>query len=119
MRRTTTTCSTVRSGTRSAAVVAAALLGAGFLSACSVSASANLTVPASKIAQDAETALAEIGEADVDCGDATVDLVDGEVVECELTDPASGNVYGTTVTLSEVDGTDYHVDVKVADAPKG
>ena len=43
----------------------------------------------------------------------------GEVVECELTDPASGNVYDTTVTLSDVDGTKYHVDVQVAETPQG
>jgi len=106
-----------RSTVRSIALVPAAALVAVALTACSVN--ANLTVPASKIAQDAEGALAEIGEADVDCGEESVDLVDGEVVECELTDPASGNVYDTTVTLSEVDGTDYHVDVKVAETPKG
>jgi hypothetical protein len=106
-----------RSTVRSIVLVPAAALVAVALGACSVN--ANLTVPASKIAQDAEGALAEIGEADVDCGEDDVDLVNGEVVECELTDPASGNVYGTTVTLSDVDGTDYHVDVKVAETPKG
>jgi hypothetical protein len=101
---------------RALLLVPAAVLCAGVLGACSFS--ANLTVPASTIATDAERALAEIGEADVDCGDGSVGLVDGEVVECELTDPATGTLYDLTVTLSEVDGTDYHVDVKVADEPK-
>lgn len=106
-----------RTTVRSIVLVPAAGLCALALAACSFN--ANLTVPASKIAEDAEGALAEIGEADVDCGEENVDLVDGEVVECELTDPASGNVYDTTVTLSDVDGTKYHVDVKVAEAPQG
>ncbi|MCO7273696.1 MULTISPECIES: hypothetical protein [Cellulosimicrobium] len=106
-----------RTTTRTAVLAPVVALCTVALAACSVS--ANLTVPASKIAQDAEGALAEIGEADVDCGEENVDLVDGEVVECELTDPASGEVYDTTVTLSDVDGTKYHVDVKVADAPQG
>ncbi|MCB7135641.1 hypothetical protein [Cellulosimicrobium marinum] len=106
---------TARHARRTTLVLGAALTAAA-LGACSVS--ANLTVPASKIAEDAERALAEIGEADVDCGDEAVDLVNDEVVECELTDPATGTVFDTTVTLSEVDGTDYHVDVKVAETPK-
>src|SRR5690606_16266374 len=107
-----------RTTTRPIVLASAAALCAVALAGCTASASANLTVPASKIAQDAEGALAEIGEADVDCGDGTVDLVDGEVVECELTDPATGTVYDTTVTLSDVEGTNYHVDVQVAETPK-
>jgi len=107
-----------RTTTRPIVLASAAALCAAALAGCTASASANLTVPASKIAQDAEGALAEIGEADVDCGDGTVDLVDGEVVECELTDPATGTVYDTTVTLSDVEGTNYHVDVQVAETPK-
>ena len=106
-----------RSTTRTAVLAPVVALCALALAACSVN--ANLTVPASKIAQDAEGALAEIGEADVDCGEENVDLVDGEVVECELTDPASGNVYDTTVTLSDVKRTQYHVHVKVAETPQG
>ncbi|WP_435738015.1 hypothetical protein V5D56_05330 [Cellulosimicrobium sp. PMB13] len=101
---------------RTLTLVPAAALCAGVLTACSFN--ANLTVPASTIAADAERALADIGEADVDCGDESVDLVNDEVVECELTDPATGTLYDLTVTLSEVDGTDYHVDVQVADEPK-
>jgi hypothetical protein len=106
-----------RTTVRSIVLMPAAGLCALALAACSVN--ANLTVPASKIAQDAEGALAEIGESDVDCGEEKVDLVNGEIVECELTDPASGTVYDTTVTLSDVDGTNYHVDVKVAETPQG
>ena len=104
---------------RSTSASAAAVLGILVLGACSVTASANRTVGAEQIADQAEGALEEqIGQRpEIDCGDDQVDLVDGEVVDCELTDPASGDEYDTTVTLSDVDGTEYHIDVQVADQP--
>lgn len=97
----------------------AAVLGVLVLGACSVSASANRTVGAEQIADEAEGALEEqVGQRpDIDCGDDQVDLVDGEVVDCELTDPSTGSEYDTTVTLSNVDGTNFDIDVKVADQP--
>lgn len=89
------------------------------LSACSFSAS--LTVPASRVADAAENALEQqIGSRpDIDCGDDDVKLIDGTVVDCELTDPATGSVFDTTVTISNVDATKYSVDVQVADEPQG
>ena len=103
------------------AAVAAAALGVLTLSACNVSASANLTASPEKVATDAEDALEErIGQRpEIDCGDKQVDLVDGTVVECELTDPSTGSRFDTTVTLSDVDGTSFHIDVQVAQEPKG
>lgn len=97
----------------SAAVLAIPLLLAG----CSFS--ANLTTSAQSVADQAAQALQEqLGtEAapEMDCGDDAVALVDGTVVDCILTDPTNGLEYDTTVTLSEVDGTDFHIDVQVAD----
>jgi Domain of unknown function (DUF4333) len=97
----------------------AAVLGVLVLGACSVTASANRTVGAEQIADEAEGALEEqVGQRpDIDCGDDQVDLVDGEVVDCELTDPGTGSEYDTTVTLSNVDGTNFDIDVQVADQP--
>ncbi|TGO06619.1 DUF4333 domain-containing protein [Serinibacter arcticus] len=94
----------------------AAVLGILVLGACSVTASANRTVGAEQIAEEAEGALEEqVGQRpDIDCGDDQVDLVDGEVVDCELTDPTTGDEYDTTVTLSDVDGTNFNIDVQVA-----
>jgi hypothetical protein len=89
------------------------------LSGCT--ASANLTIPASEVATTAATALEEsVGtRPEMDCGDDSVDLVDGTVVECELTDPTSGTVFGSTVTLSyDGEGTDYSVSVDVDEQPK-
>lgn len=89
------------------------------LSACTFSGSANLTVPAETIAEEAEGALeAQIGSRpDIDCGDESVALVDGTVVDCLLTDPVTTSQFDTTVTLSEVDGTDFKINVQVAPEP--
>ena len=107
--------------TRARAVAApAAFLGIVMPSACSVSAPPNLTVSPGKVATEAEDALEKVvgSRPDVDCGDEQVDLVDGTVVACELTDPTTGSRYDTAVTLSEVDGTSFHIDVDVAEEPK-
>lgn len=119
---TTTTRAPARpTRTRARGVAAtAAVLGIVTLSACSVSASANLTVTPGKVATEAEEALEKVvgSRPEVDCGDEQVDLVDGTVVACELTDPTTGSRYDTAVTLSEVDGTSFHIDVDVAEEPK-
>lgn len=82
--------------------------------------SANLTVSPEALATKAEDALEkEIGSRpEIDCGTTSIDLVDGKLTVCDLTDPSSGNVYATDVTIRNVDGTRFGIDVKVADAPK-
>ncbi|PWD50762.1 hypothetical protein C8046_09005 [Serinibacter arcticus] len=99
------------------ALASAAAVAALLLTACS--ASANLTVSPEKIAEEAEGALeAQIGSRpDIDCGEENVDLVDGTVVDCLLTDPETMSQFDTTVTLSEVDGTNFKIDVQVASEP--
>ncbi|ACQ78630.1 conserved hypothetical protein [Beutenbergia cavernae DSM 12333] len=103
--------------TMGAALTAAA--AAVVLAACS--ASANLTVSPDTVADLAEDALEEqVGERpEIDCGDEQIDLLNDVEVACELTDPASGNTYDATVTVSDVDGTDFRVNVQVADSPQG
>ncbi|MBX3087660.1 MAG: DUF4333 domain-containing protein [Cryobacterium sp.] len=91
------------------------------LSGCTFSLNlSNPTVPASSVATAAENALeATVGSRpEVDCGDDDVPLVDGTVVDCVLTDPATGKTYDTTVKISEVKGTNYRVDVDVAPQPR-
>ena len=95
-----------------------ALLPMGLLlTGCSFSASAGLTVPASDIADAAAGALEEqVGtRPDLDCGDERVKLIDETTVDCTLTDPSSGSEYDAVVTISDVEGTKYHVAVQVAD----
>lgn len=87
------------------------------LAGCSFSASASLTVPASDIEDTAAGALEEqVGtRPDLDCGDERVKLIDDTTVDCTLTDPSSGSEYDAVVTISDVEGTKYHVAVQVAD----
>lgn len=97
-------------------VMLPALAGcAVLLSACSVT--ANLTVPASTVAAQAEQALEEQvgGEATVDCGSEDVDLVDGTTVDCVLTDETTGSQFDTVVTITDVDGTDFRIEAEVSE----
>lgn len=105
---------------RLAASVFIGVLGFGALSGCTVNASANLTVSPSDVADSAAGALEEqIGiRPDMDCGDAQVDLVDGTVVDCVLTDPNTGSTFDAPVTIDGVDGTEYRVSVDVAETPR-
>ena len=107
--------------TRSVALVSLGFLATALLSGCTVSADANLTVPASDIADTSAGALEEqIGlRPEMDCGDEQVDLVDGTVVDCELTDTNTGSTFDAPVTIDDVDGTDYTVSVEVAETPQG
>jgi len=74
-------------------------------------------------ASDIATAVADQLEAkvgtrpDVDCGNNKVQLEVGAKLTCVLTDPGSGLEYDTVVTFTEVKGTDYKFDFKVADSP--
>lgn len=92
---------------------------AALLAGCTVS--ANLTVSADSVAEQAAAALQEqVGSAEppaLDCGNGSVDLKEGEVVDCVLTEPTDGTEYATAVTLSDIDGTKYHIDVQVASTP--
>lgn len=99
---------------RPAFLLVAASLIALTLSGCSVS--ANLTVSASKVAETAANALEEkVGaRPEVDCGDKDVALVDGTVVQCLVTDPATKLEYDARATISGVEGTTFRVSVDVA-----
>lgn len=89
------------------------------LSGCT--ASGNLTVPASKMASTAATALLEQTGVDpvLHCGTESVALVVGTTVDCTATDPTTGSVFDAVATISKVDGTEFTVSVKVADTPRG
>lgn len=106
--------------TRSINAAAMGVFAALVLVGCS--ASANLTVSPDTVAQQAADALQEqVGSdvaPDMDCGDESIELAEGTVVDCVLTDPTSGAEYDAQVTLSDIDGTDYHIDVSVADTPR-
>lgn len=69
-----------------------------------------------KIADVAVGALEEeVGQRpdDFDCGDDPVVIEEGNTVDCVLT--AGSDTLDATVTISNVDGNDYRVNVEVAD----
>ena len=68
-----------------------------------------------KIAEVAVGALEEeVGQRpdDFDCGDDPVVIEEGNTVDCLLT--AGSDTIDATVTISDVDGNDYKVNVEVA-----
>jgi hypothetical protein len=109
--------------------LAAALLIAGVsltaLTGCFSVTPGGPTISPDQVASAAEDALeAQVGSRpEMDCGTSDIALEEGAVVDCVLTDPATGDEYDATVTLSqiEIDGdqADYHVSVQVADQPRG
>ena len=99
-------------GAATLAVAALTLAGCTF--------SANLTVPASAVASQAEEALATQDiVVTIDCGDDSVDLVDETVVDCLATDPATGTVYPAPVVIGDVDGGKYSISVELGEPEAG
>jgi hypothetical protein len=79
------------------------------------------TVSSDEVAEVAEEALeAQVGRRpEIDCGAEEFALEDGASRTCTLTDPDTGTEYDADVELSDVAGTEFHVDVIVADEPQG
>ncbi|MFD1858904.1 DUF4333 domain-containing protein [Aeromicrobium camelliae] len=90
------------------------------LSACSISVNAGSTTePADKVAGVAMDALeSEVGQRpdELDCGDDDITIEDGTEVDCVLTH--QGVSFDATVTIDDVEGSDYTVNVQVADTPR-
>jgi hypothetical protein len=98
------------------AIGAAALL----LSGCSFSLTPQIPeVAGADVATVVEDKLEEqVGtRPDVDCGTDDVKLEVGNKLTCVLTDPGSDLEYDVVVTFTEVKGTEYKFDFKVADSP--
>jgi hypothetical protein len=98
-------------------IVLVSLVGCLLTGGCSFS--ANFTVAADKLAEEVSSILERNGVTpDIDCGDESIDLKDGNVVHCDLTVGDDPTTYDVTVTISDVSGTEYHIDARVADTPK-
>ena len=82
--------------------------------------SANLTASPESIATTVEDTLEEqFGiRPIVDCGEESIDLVVDNTVVCALSTEGDPTVYDTDVTFTEVDGTDYSIDIAVAEEPR-
>lgn len=102
---------------RAASLAVTAALAAVLLAGCVPT--ATFTVPATTIAETAEGALEQqVGSRpDVDCGTEDVEVRKGAVVDCVLTDPATGDRFEAPVTIESVDGTEYSIGVQVAEEP--
>ncbi|MBX3094690.1 MAG: hypothetical protein KF680_09195 [Cryobacterium sp.] len=98
-------------------LAATAALALGALTGCTFSGSLTYTVPASTIATQAEDVFEQTvgSRPSVDCGVEDVELVEGQHLDCVLTDPATGLRYEATVDLTEVDGTEYKITVEGGD----
>ncbi|ACV07815.1 hypothetical protein Jden_0140 [Jonesia denitrificans DSM 20603] len=85
-------------------------------------AQAYLTVAPEDIAQTASNLLMQeynIGlEPLLDCGEERVKLVNDEQVDCVITFAEDPTVLDSVVTISEVDGRNYNLHIKVADEPR-
>ena len=90
------------------------------LSGCSFSFTPQIPeVPAADVATVVADKLeAQVGtRPDVDCGNNSVQLEVGTTLTCVLTDPGTDLEYDVVITFTEVKGTDYAFDFKVADSP--
>jgi hypothetical protein len=99
-------------------LVAAALA----LSGCSFNASAHFTVPAEdieKLASDALQQQVDNGYVPIlDCGEDQIKIVQDETVDCVMTFDNDPTVLDAVVTITEVDGKKYSINVQVAEEPR-
>jgi len=90
---------------------------ATLLTGCSVSGTPTAD-PADVAATAADALEQQVGSRpEMDCGTETIEIVNGTVVNCVLTDPGTGLTYDAPVTISDVDGLDYVVNVDVSAEP--
>jgi hypothetical protein len=77
------------------------------------------TVPASKIDDLAASSIEQSsGERPtIDCGAQDLPIVQGNVFDCTATSTVTGDVYSATITVTTVQGDDFHIDVQIGDAP--
>ncbi|CAN5378533.1 hypothetical protein BH09ACT4_BH09ACT4_19270 [soil metagenome] len=105
---------------RNLSLVVAAAAAALMLICCTFSLTPQIPVVAgSDVAKVVEDKLeAQVGSRpNVDCGTDDVQLEVGNTLTCVLTDPGTALEYDVVVTFTEVKGTDYGFDFKVADSP--
>lgn len=97
-----------------------AVAGAAVMSLASCS--FNLTADSQEIADQAANALQQQVGADItpniDCGDDSFALVEGETRVCALTVDGDDDVYDATIVITRVDGREYSLDVEVAHEPR-
>ncbi|MCH7231880.1 DUF4333 domain-containing protein [Glycomyces sp. L485] len=78
-----------------------------------------LELPAEQLADEAANVLeAQNGSRpEIDCGSVNIEIYVDRQHFCTLTDPANGSEYATTITITEVDGSQFKFNVSVASEP--
>jgi hypothetical protein len=78
-----------------------------------------LEVEAERLAEAAADALEpQLGtRPDIDCGELNLTVFEGRRTYCDLND-TDGSVYEVTLTVTEIDGTDFYFDIAVAETPR-
>lgn len=108
--------------TRNRRVVSATIAFVSALAVAGCTFSANFTVNADEVANEAARALQEqVGTEtppNIDCGSEPFDLVENEPRVCDLTVDGDDNVYDATIVFTEVDGTSYRLEVEVGQEPR-
>lgn len=103
---------------RSLTLVPVAALAVTLLSGCVFSVGVNTapTVPPDEIETLAADALEEQTgiRPTIDCGDDEIAVKADTSVTCLLVDPVAGLEFDTVITFNEVDGTNYAIDIQVA-----
>jgi predicted small lipoprotein YifL len=77
------------------------------------------TVPAAQIDQLAADAIEQSSGArpTIDCGSQKLPIVQGNVFDCTATSTVTGDIYTATITVTTVNGDDFHIDTQIGDAP--
>ena len=106
---------------RSITLVPVAALAVALLSGCVFNVGLN-TSPKVDPATIEEAAAAKLEEQtgvrpQIDCGDDDIPLEKNTSVTCLLVDPVAGLEFDVVMTFTEVVGTDFSFDIKVADVP--
>ncbi|MBF4597674.1 hypothetical protein ITJ50_11820 [Curtobacterium sp. VKM Ac-2889] len=114
--RTTTTLATL-----TATITLAVTLSGCTVTTSTSTASSSRTVTPEAFEQVVVDALADISDAtpEVDCGEDDIAIEDGAEVHCDVNTAGYDVVYDSVSTISTDGGDEYHVDVEVADQPKG
>ncbi|WP_187350641.1 DUF4333 domain-containing protein [Glycomyces terrestris] len=80
-----------------------------------------LAVEASRLAAATADALAaQLGDRpEVDCGDVNLTIYVDRMTYCSMIDPATGDEYEVTITVTSIEGQNFEFDIEVADEPRG
>ena len=103
--------------TRFTPFVALVILSTAMLAGCGLIPTGSPSIDADDIADTAEDALKDEFDAryKVDCGDDEVALEEDEELDCTATNRSTDLEYDATVTITDVSGAKYEIEVELAE----